>query len=226
MQPSSLLPLRTCHNTGFNSIIPQSFSTGPLPLSVWRRHNASLMSRQAAAWLVIIRSVTVDLIRVPLSPSPALKMQCFVCSCFTACPTKVSQPFTGTTLAPCRGRSVLNTLVLQMETRNGKRLTPTDSCHAMAVHSARAQYPRRADVVVGALHLSRSDPGASHQSAREQGEGRCGHPLPWPCGFWLWPVRSRALVVQERCSQHSPCPAPLGRGVCQPAPSLCGWGMA
>ena len=34
----------------------------------------------------------------------------------------------------------------------------------------------------------------------------------------LWPVLSRALVVQERCSQRDPCPAPLGRGVCKPGP--------
>lgn len=152
-------------------------------------------------------------------------MQCFVFSCFTACPTKVSQPFTGTSLAPCRGCSVINTLVLQMDTRNGKRLTPTDSCHRMPIHSAGAQPLRRADVVVSTLHLSRSDPGASSQPSREQGKAGVATPCHGPVvsGYGLCEAMARAkqssgCTGEVLTARPLPC-APGQRGLQARAPA-------
>lgn len=94
---------------------------------------------------------------------------------------------------------MVNTLVLQMETRSTKRLTPTDSCHPVPVSSAGAQPLRRADVVVSALHRGRSDPGASGRPSREHGKvdvaSRCRGPLVSGCGVCeaeLWLCRRGA----------------------------------
>lgn len=125
-------------------------------------------------------------------------MQSSVFSCFTACPTKVS-PFVGTTLAPCRGCSMVNTLILETKTRNSKCLTSTDSCHPMPVHSTGAEPLRRVDVVVSTLYLSRSDLGASSHPSREQGKVDVATPCHAPvisgcslCETKLWLYRRGA----------------------------------
>lgn len=136
-------------------------------------------------------------------------MQCFVSSCFTACSTGVSQPFTCSAPVLCRGHSVINTLILQMETRIGKCPAPTDSCHAMPVHSAGAQLLRGADMAVN--------------SASQPLSPWClqfSH--PWNKGRYMWPRLASALWFLGR----GPCKAQLWlywRCAHSTTPALCPW---
>lgn len=122
--------------------------------------------------------------------SPALKMCGFVSSCWTACSTPVSQPFTCSPPALCRGRSVINTLVLQMETRPGKCPAPTDSCHAMPILRAGAQPLRRAGCE---LCIPAPQPLASPVSH------------PWNKGRLMWPP----LATAPWFLGHGQCKAQL-----------------
>lgn len=109
-------------------------------------------------------------------------------------------------------RSVIATLVLQTETRMGKCPAPTDSCHAMPVHSAGAQPLRRADVALS----SAPQPLAPSRPSMEQGMEDVatlamalwflGH---GPCKAQLW--------LDWRCA-HSITPAlcPGQRGLEEP----------
>lgn len=146
-------------------------------------------------------------------------MQRFVFSCSTACPTEVLQPFRGTTLAPCRGRSMVNTLVLQMETRSAKHLTPTDCCHPVPVGSAGAQPLRRADVVVSALHRGRSDPGASSRPPREHRKVDVATPCCGPLVSGCGPCEAELWLYRRGAHCTTPALQPWAEGSASQGPS-------
>lgn len=149
-------------------------------------------------------------------------MQCFVSSCFTACSTGVSQPFTCSAPVLCRGHSVINTLILQMETRIGKCPAPTDSCHAMPVHSAGAQLLRGADMAVNSASQPLS-PWCLQSAIHGTREGTCGHALPRPCGFLAVGHAKHSSGCTGDVLTAPPLPCAHGRGVCEPHRWAMGW---
>lgn len=88
----------------------------------------------------------------------------------------------------------------------------------MAIHSARAQPLRRADVAVSVLHLSRADPGDSSQPASEQGKVDVATPCHGPVVSGNVPCEAELWLYGRSAHSTAPALRPRGRGVCKPGP--------
>lgn len=201
--------MRAYHNMGFNSTIPRSFSAGPLPPTVWRRHNASLMSREAVAWLVMIRSVTTGLIR-------ALLWKCGVLfpAVLQLVPPK-SRPSRAQALHSAEGIQWLAPLFYRRrpEWASVQHLQiPAMPCPSTVLRHS----PWGGLTWLWVLHPSASAPGISSQPFMEQGKVDETTPCHSPVVSWPWPMQSTALVVLGMCSQHNLYPVPRAEGPVTP----------